>query len=92
MNTVRLSGLVICASAQQASIVDEHVPLHIELTRAEVGCLSFEVTRTGDPFVWQVAEVFLDAESFAAHQQRVAGSVWGRATVGIERRYEVNGL
>jgi quinol monooxygenase YgiN len=91
MNTVRLSGLLICASPEQASIVDANLPLHIELTRAEAGCVSFEVAPTHDPLVWRVDEVFLDAESFAAHRLRVAGSEWGRATEGIERRYEVEG-
>jgi quinol monooxygenase YgiN len=92
MGDVRLSGQLICASREQVRIVDEQLPLHSELTRAEPGCISFEVVRTDDPLVWQVDELFQDAASFAAHQQRVAGSEWGRATVGIERRYEVDGV
>ena len=36
--------------------------------------------------------LFQDAAAFTAHQQRVAGSEWGRATAGIERRYEIEGI
>ena len=91
MSAVSLTGLLICDSPERARIVVEHLPLHVELTRAEPGCLSFEVAQTEDPLVWQVDELFQDAASFAAHQQRVAASEWGRATAGIERRYEVDG-
>lgn len=70
----------------------QHLPLHIELTRAEQGCLSFEVNLTQNPLVWQVDEQFQDALSFRAHQQRVAASEWGRATAGIERRYGITGV
>ncbi|RJT78508.1 antibiotic biosynthesis monooxygenase [Arthrobacter cheniae] len=54
--------------------------MHIELTRAEQGCLSSEVKATGNPLIWQVDEQFQDASSFRAHQQRVAESKWGKAT------------
>jgi quinol monooxygenase YgiN len=91
MSVVRLTGLLICETTEQAQVVVDHLPLHVELTRAEPGCISFEVTRAADPLVWQVSELFQDAVSFAAHQQRVAASEWGRATAGIERRYEVDG-
>ncbi|SMG20593.1 putative quinol monooxygenase [Agreia pratensis] len=92
MTSVRLTGLLICETSDQVQIVIDHLPLHVELTRSEPGCVSFEVARTKDPHVWQVDEQFMDAASFAAHQQRVAASEWGRATAGIERRYEVDGL
>jgi quinol monooxygenase YgiN len=70
----------------------QHLPLHVELTRAEEGCVSFEVKRTHDLFVWQVDEQFLDAAAFRTHQERVAASEWGRATAGIERRYTIKGM
>jgi quinol monooxygenase YgiN len=91
MSVVRLTGLLICETTEQAQVVVDHLPLHVELTRAEPGCISFEVTRAADPLVWQVSELFQDAVSFAAQQHRVAASEWGRATAGIERRYEVDG-
>lgn len=92
MNHVFLTGELICGNQDQAAVVAQHLPLHIESTRAEQGCISFEVTLTDDPLVWQVDEQFLDAASFEAHQQRVASSAWGKATAGIERRYEIRGI
>ena len=42
--------------------------------------------------VWQVEECFEDSSAFKAHQDRVAESSWARATVGIERRYSIDGV
>ncbi|MFW0787245.1 antibiotic biosynthesis monooxygenase [Gordonia sp. CPCC 206044] len=91
MNQVVLRGQLVCANADEMDAVARHLPGHIELTRAEPGCLAFDVVRTSDPHVWQVDETFVDAAAFEAHQQRVAVSDWGIATSGIERRYTVHG-
>ncbi|WP_347041398.1 putative quinol monooxygenase [Brachybacterium nesterenkovii] len=92
MQTVRLHGLLICRDPQEAAIVAAHLPQHIELTRAEPGCISFAVDATEDLLVWTVDEEFEDAASFRAHQARVRDSVWGRATERIEREYTFDGL
>lgn len=92
MGGVRLIGELVCATPEQAAIVAEELPHHLELTRAEPGCLAFEVTPTADPLVWSVAEHFASERAFELHQQRVAASEWGRLTVGIERCYTVEGL
>lgn len=92
MSNVFLSGHLVCSDQDQAAVVAQFLPLHIELTRAEQGCLSFDVNLTQDPLVWQVDEQFQDAASFRAHQQRVAGSEWGRATANIDRQYEIKGI
>lgn len=89
---VRLSGQLVCHAREQAYIVRNHLPAHVELTRAEAGCRSFNVAQTSDPLIWQVDERFEDAAGFEAHQERVAGSEWARVTAGIERRYSVIGL
>ena len=86
---VRLSGLLVCASAAEAELVERYLPRHVELTRSEPACLSFDVTPTSDPLVWQVEELFADEAGFADHQERAAASEWGRATAHIERRYTV---
>lgn len=70
-------------------MVRAHLPLHIEFTRAEPGCLEFAVSPTIDPLVWEVHERFVDAGSFRAHQERVAVSEWGAATAGIVREYVI---
>jgi len=92
MTVVRLSGQLVCKNQDEAQRVLAHIPQHVALTRAESGCIFFDVTRTADPLIWQVEERFDDATAFTAHQDRVAGSEWGRMTVGIERRYSIEGL
>lgn len=89
MPRIQLTGNLICANEEQAAVVSTHLPRHIELTRAEPGCIRFDVTPTGDALVWDVAELFATAEAFRAHQERVAASEWGTATAGIERKYSI---
>lgn len=86
---VLLTGRLVCQTEAEMGVVREHLPLHVELSRAEDGCLAFDVEAAEDPMVWTVRERFVDAAAFRAHQERVAQSEWGRATIGIERRYEI---
>ena len=92
MPQVSLSGQLICQDENELATVFAQLPRHIELTRLEPGCISFEVVQTNTPLIWQVDELFVDEDSFAAHQSRVAESEWGRATAGIERHYTIEGL
>lgn len=87
MTEVQVSGQLVCRNREEALIVIEHLADHVALTRAEPGCLSFEVRRVGDSLVWQVEERFTDAQAFSAHQRRTRASEWGRLTSGIDRRY-----
>lgn len=91
MSEVELTGRLICADAEEAAIVRRYLPRHLELTRAEAGCLHFEVAQTEDPLVWAVAERFADQAAFDAHQARVRVSDWGQATAGIRRDYVISG-
>ena len=86
---IRLSGLLLCASPDEAGSVSRHLAEHVRLTRAEPGCLSFEVTPTADPLTWRVEERFADRAAFDAHQRRARASAWGAATAAIRRDYEV---
>jgi len=88
---VTLTGELRCADADQAARVRAHLPEHIALTRAEPGCIAFDVTPTTDAGVWRVEERFIDEAAFDAHQRRVAASSWGRETVGIPRSYVIRG-
>lgn len=66
------------------------LPEHIRLTRAEPGCLLFEVT--ADPDIsgrFLVREEFTDRAAFEAHQRRTAASAWARASDGIPRDYRI---
>ncbi len=90
--TVTLTGTLRCETEVQASRVRAALPDHIRLTRAEAGGISFEVTQTDDPLVWQVDEEFTDPAAFKAHQTRAAASDWARETAGIPRDYTLQGL
>lgn len=89
---VRLSGFLRCASMAEVETVQRHLPEHMRLTRAEPGCISFEVSQTDDPLVWRVEEVFADQAAFDFHQQRTRASKWFAATAAIVREYELFGL
>ncbi|MCF3974046.1 GNAT family N-acetyltransferase [Paracoccus salsus] len=75
---VALSGRLICADARQMMAALSLLPDHVELSRAEPGNLRFDLWQDEDPLIWHLAELFRDAEAFAAHQHRTADSAWGR--------------
>ncbi|MFD1252156.1 Antibiotic biosynthesis monooxygenase [Devosia equisanguinis] len=87
---LRLTGRLVCASQAEVDAVHRYLPEHVRLTRAESGCLSFEVTKTHDPMVWRVEELFVDQAAFDAHQMRTKASAWAHKTAGIRRDYEVS--
>ena len=80
---VTLEG-TIYAPPDQLEATQTALAEHIALTRAESGCLSFEVLPNPDnPLAFQVKEAFIDAEAFAAHQARTGASYWGKLTRGF---------
>ena len=61
---------------------------HVRLTRAEPGCLAFDVTESRERPGWfAVSEHFRDAAAFEAHQARAAASPWGEATRHLRRDF-----
>lgn len=92
MNRVTLTGRLACASEAEAAIVGQYLVDHIRLTRAESGCVMFEVRATGDPLVWDVEEIFTSREAFELHHERVRTSEWGRATAAIHRDYSIRDI
>jgi len=63
---------------------------HIVLTRAETGCLSFEVTPCPDiQGRFLVAETFVDRVAFEHHQIRASTSPWAKITTGLPRDYTI---
>ena len=89
---VRLSGFLRCASVEDIQLVETYLPEHIRLTRAEPGCISFEVSQTDDPLIWRVEELFANRPAFDFHQQRTRASAWFTATSAIPRDYEITTL
>tara|TARA_R110002124_G_scaffold52394_3_gene150858 strand:+ start:1261 stop:1542 length:282 start_codon:yes stop_codon:yes gene_type:complete len=64
---------------------------HITLTRAEDGCITFEVTES-DTIVGRlnVNELFTDQAAFDFHQSRTKNSAWAKTTDGIPRHYTIS--
>ncbi len=64
---------------------------HISLTRAEVGCLVFEVQQDdADANRFNVYEEFSSQSAFAEHQNRVSQSYWGEITKNVSRHYQID--
>ncbi|WP_175954101.1 putative quinol monooxygenase [Schaalia sp. Marseille-Q2122] len=93
MNTpyIALSGILSCKDERELGLVQAFLPAHIEFTRAEEGCISFEVTQDSvNPLIWHVNELFDSQASFDAHQRRTLASEWGAQTAHIKREYIVS--
>lgn len=84
---IRLTGVMTCPP-EQAGPVRDALPEHIRLTRAEPGCLSFDVVETA-PGVFSVAELFENRAAFDAHQLRTRSSGWFRTTHAYPRDYAI---
>jgi len=92
MSRISLSGFLIARTLDEADRVAAHLGEHIRLTRAEPGCLGFEVIRSqSDPCRFAVTEAFTDRAAFQAHQARTAATVWARVCAGIPRDYTITG-
>ncbi|MDE3028293.1 MAG: antibiotic biosynthesis monooxygenase [Paracoccaceae bacterium] len=90
MAKVTLTGTLLCATSQDAALVAAHVPDHIRLTRAEPGCLHFDVAPKANPLIWEVNETFVDRAAFDAHQTRTKASAWAALTAHIPRDFAIS--
>ncbi|MBK4216328.1 antibiotic biosynthesis monooxygenase [Paracoccus caeni] len=90
-----LTGRLICADAGQVMTALSLLPGHVDLSRAEPGCLRFDAWQDDDPLIWHISELFIDEDAFEAHQSRNRASEWGRESTAIARdfqRHEVQPL
>lgn len=87
---IHVTGQLICATPEDAALVTALLPTHIALSRAEPGCLTFNVDLTSDPLVWRLDETFTNRTAFEAHQARTRASDWFRATAHIARDFQVS--
>ena len=85
---IHLTGTLTCAPEQQQRVRDA-LPDHIALTRAEPGCLEFEVVETA-PGVFAVSELFTTQAAFDAHQTRTRDSAWFAITQGMPRDFTIS--
>lgn len=89
MKKIILKGFIIVPPNDLAAVKNE-LDNHIQLTRAETGCLIFKVIQDPlNPCRFDVYEEFVDQAAFQAHQARVKSSRWGEITVNVERNYTV---
>ncbi|MFZ9948916.1 MAG: putative quinol monooxygenase [Gemmobacter sp.] len=86
---IRVTGTLHCPDAAARDALDAHLAEHVRLSRAEPGCLHFEIVPTSDPLVLAVDEGYRDADAFAAHKARAAASAWAAATGAVRRALEV---
>jgi quinol monooxygenase YgiN len=86
---IRVTGTLTCSTTEEADLVRQHLPEHIRLSRAEPGCLTFNVEPTDDPLVWRLDESFTDRAAFEAHGDRTRASAWFAATSGLARNFEL---
>ena len=84
---IRLTGHLDVARDQIGEVMAALAD-HIRLTRAEPGCLKFEVTTDrADKCRLLVHELFASRADFQTHQLRARQGHWGKVTAGIQRHY-----
>lgn len=91
MSKILLTGHMSCA-AHEVEAVLSVMEEHIRLSRAEPGCLQFELWQDElTPTRFNVSEVFRDAAAFEAHQARTERSDWFRVTGHMARDFARSG-
>ena len=91
MSKVILSGHIVVIESELASVRNALL-IHIEATRAEDGCIVFNVEEhTAEVGRFDVYEEFEDSDAFRFHQKRVRESDWGSITKNVVRHYSVEG-
>lgn len=88
-NKIGLTGYIDVPRSRLAEVTAA-LSEHIRLTRAETGCISFNVTPDPDHAGrFNVAEVFINQSAFDLHQSRTANSNWAHVAKGIARNYQI---
>ena len=89
MSKVILQGYILVPD-KDLEIVKRELPIHINLTNKELGCLVFDVTNDiNNPNKFNVYEEFVDQAAFEHHQNRVKHSNWGKITNQVTRHYQI---
>lgn len=89
MSKITLQGHII-VPAHQLELIESALPEHILLTRAEPGCIVFQVTQSEyNCLRFDVNEEFESKQAFEMHQNRTKASAWGQVTQDVVRHYQV---
>lgn len=90
MHKVKLVGHLDVPEDRYTAVMAA-LPAHINLTRAEDGCISFEVTPCSTiEHRLIVNELFSNQITFDAHQKRTQASEWATITKDIDRHYTIS--
>ena len=85
---ILLTGTMICAPHEVEHVL-ALLPEHIRLSRAEPGCLHFDLWQDEvRPTEFHVSEVFRSEAAFEAHQDRSRRSDWFRVTGHMARDFQ----
>ena len=86
---IKLEGYLDVPASRWSEVLTA-LESHIEKTRAEAGCIKFNVTPCSEvEYRLLVSELFVDQTSFDAHQTRAGNSDWAKISAGIPRHYEI---
>ncbi|MGL6209727.1 MAG: putative quinol monooxygenase [Paracoccaceae bacterium] len=85
---ILVTGTVTCTTPADLAVIEAYLPDHIALSRAEPGCLRFDIVQSG-PMEWQLDEAFVDQAAFVAHQVRTKASVWGEMSKNLSRDFKI---
>ncbi len=87
---ISLQGHIVVDEADLEKVI-QALPLHMELTRKEAGCLTFCVSQDPvSPCLFHVEETFTCQFAFDEHQRRTATSAWAEVTRSAKRCYQVS--
>ncbi len=86
---ITLSGYILVEESEFESI-RQALLAHIQATRAEAGCLVFDVEESAtEKRRFDVYEQFVDRAAFEFHQKRVQESPWGTVSKNAKRFYTI---
>ncbi len=85
MGKVTITGYLQVPEEELAEVAAA-LPKHRDLSRAETGCLVFEVSQDeADPCKFNLYEQYTSAEAFDFHKNRSANSDWAGISQNVER-------
>ncbi len=88
---VYLAGHMRVPESERSAVLSA-LAHHIAQSRAEAGCLRFEVTQDEtQPSKFHVFEVFKSQKLFDLHQERSRESLWAKASKNCPRDYVIKG-
>jgi len=89
MSKVTLEGHIIVSDEDLSAVLKE-LPVHIQKTKSEPGCLVFNFEQQEhNSNKFMIYEEFTDEEAFQLHLNLVKSLDWGVVTKNVQRHYQV---